>query len=336
MDSIIGFITDLTGEKRGPSKHYRRYNVLTADNEIIQGWVFSSLEIDQTTSGNVLLTAAKTNKSVRLQGKLSTEANGTKTIKVSINSKLDKCINCTERSVLTATSIKDALLSTTPSRIEAVVLDENETITFTQNDKQRRYKIFIIGDNSGTTPLIVYDELIEHLQISESFIFTQIKWKKIHNKIILSTSANSIIDKATNVLIPDLNDMEESMSFKEIDIQVTTCCIEEIVHSQKDLICTTCKQNLIPVTGKEHLLKCQHCSKFMLSKSKNTQTSVVIQIDNQKSTFFTKTDTLQKFFQQQNPQLPITSENLSEFYLVNGPWLLTLSHFRHELISIDK
>ena len=74
MDSIIGFITDLTGEKRGPSKHYRRYNVLTVDNEIIQGWVFSSLEIDQTTSGNVLLTAANTNKSVRLQGKLSTEA----------------------------------------------------------------------------------------------------------------------------------------------------------------------------------------------------------------------------------------------------------------------
>ena len=74
--------------------------------------------------------------------------------------------------------------------------------------------------------------------------------------------------------------MEESMSFKEIDIQVTTCCIEEIVHSQKDLICTTCKQNLIPVRGKEHLLKCKHCSKFMLSKSKNTQTSVVIQIGN--------------------------------------------------------
>ncbi|CAF2100863.1 unnamed protein product [Rotaria magnacalcarata] len=342
MDSIIGFITDLTGEKRGPSKHYRRYNVLTADNEIIQGWVFSSVEIDQTTSGNILLTAANNNTSVHLQGKLSTESNGAKTIKVSINSKSDKCINCTESTflqpinVLTITSIKDAVLSTTPTRLEAVVLDDNETITFTQNDKQRRYKIFIIGDNSGTAPLIVYNELIEYLQIGESFILTQIKWNKIHNQLILTTSTSTIMEKATNVVIPDLNDMDESMSFKQIDIEEITCCIEEIVHSQKDIMCTSCKQNSTPIIGKEHLLKCQYCSKFMLAKSKNTQTSLVIQIDNQKSTFFAKTDTLQKFYQQQNPQLAMTSENISEYYLLNGPWKLTLSHFRHELISIDK
>ncbi|CAF1566706.1 unnamed protein product, partial [Rotaria sordida] len=93
MDAIIGFITELTGEKRGPSKHYRRYNVLTSDKELIEGWVFSTMEIDQTFSGNILVAAAKNNASVRLQGKLSIDANGIKTIKVSINSKLDKCIN---------------------------------------------------------------------------------------------------------------------------------------------------------------------------------------------------------------------------------------------------
>ena len=136
---------------------------------------------------------------------------GTKTIKVSINTKLDKCINWAESTskrpdnVLTISSINDTLQTNEATRIEAVVLDENDLITFTQNDKQRHYKIFIIGDNSGTSPLMVYDELIDNLQISESYTFTQIKCKKIHNKIILTTTTNSIIDKATNVRINTQN-----------------------------------------------------------------------------------------------------------------------------------
>ncbi|CAM4850932.1 unnamed protein product, partial [Rotaria magnacalcarata] len=224
----------------------------------------------------------------------------------------------------------------TAPRIVVLGLDENELIPFTQNDKQRQYKIFIIGDNSGTSPLLVYDELIDNLQISESYIFTQIKCKKIHNKIILTTTANSIIDKATNIVIPDLNDMNKSMSLKQIDIEQIACCFDEISHSQKEPICSTCKQNMMPVIGKEHLLKCLNCSKFILLKPNPIQPSIIIQIDNQKTTFYTKNDILQKYFQQHNPQLPITNENLSEYYLINGPWLLTLSHFRHELININK
>ena len=65
MDAIVGFITDLTGEKRGPSKYYRHFNVLTLDNEPIEGWVFSTIEIDQTVSGNILAKAVSDNTSVR-------------------------------------------------------------------------------------------------------------------------------------------------------------------------------------------------------------------------------------------------------------------------------
>ncbi|CAF3933671.1 unnamed protein product, partial [Rotaria sordida] len=93
-----------------------------------------------------------------------------------------------------------------------------------------------------------------------------------------ATSTNTIIEKSANVVIPDLSDMEESMSLKQIDIEEINCCFEEIIHSQKELTCSSCKQNLIPITGKEHLLKCQNCSRFVLSKSNNIQTSVVIQI----------------------------------------------------------
>ena len=57
MAAIVGFITDLTGEKRGPSKYYRHFNVLTLDNDSIEEWVFLTIEIDQTVSGNILVKA---------------------------------------------------------------------------------------------------------------------------------------------------------------------------------------------------------------------------------------------------------------------------------------
>ncbi|CAF2347464.1 unnamed protein product [Rotaria sp. Silwood2] len=205
MDVITGFVTDVTGEKRGPSKHYRRFDVLTSTNERISGWVFSTTEIDQTYAGDVLLKSANKNSAVCLHGKISSDAGGTRTIKISINNKFDKCINWSQvqivrpDNVLATAHIEDVLLSNTPSRLECVVIDENQEITFLQHDKQRRYKVYIIGDESGTSPLLVYDELIDSLKISESFIFTQIKSKKIHGKMILTTSTNSTITQSTHV-----------------------------------------------------------------------------------------------------------------------------------------
>lgn len=96
-------------------------------------------------------------------------------------------------------SIEDALISTTPSRLEIVFLDQNEEVNFVQYQKNRRYKLCIIGDNTGTSPLLIYDELIENIQIGESFLLTQIKSKKIHGKMILSTTGNTTITKTDNV-----------------------------------------------------------------------------------------------------------------------------------------
>lgn len=63
---------------------------------------------------------------------------------------------------------------------------------------------------------------------------------------------------------------------------------------------------------------------------------MIFYIDNQRTTFFEKKDILKKYLEQQNPTVTITSESLSEYFLLNGPWLLTISHYRHELINIEK
>jgi hypothetical protein len=73
MNIINGFITELTAEKRGPKKHYRRFNLLTSEKENISGWIFSTTEIENTMAGNILLTAANNNTAVCLRGKITSD-----------------------------------------------------------------------------------------------------------------------------------------------------------------------------------------------------------------------------------------------------------------------
>jgi hypothetical protein len=44
----------------------------------LSGWVFSSITIEETTSGNILLEAEKNNSAVRLHGRISTEEGNTR------------------------------------------------------------------------------------------------------------------------------------------------------------------------------------------------------------------------------------------------------------------
>jgi hypothetical protein len=69
-----------------------------------------------------------------------------RTIKVSINSKLDKCIEWAAPDVirphteLKTTSIRDAFLSNVACRLEAVVLDEHDQFNFIQMKKNEYAK----------------------------------------------------------------------------------------------------------------------------------------------------------------------------------------------------
>jgi hypothetical protein len=69
MDTIVGFINNLTGEKRGPSKNYRRFDLITLDNNIINGWIFANMDIEETASGKILIEAASKNLAVTVTGK---------------------------------------------------------------------------------------------------------------------------------------------------------------------------------------------------------------------------------------------------------------------------
>jgi hypothetical protein len=98
-------------------------------------------------------------------------------------------------------TIKNALETNTSSQLEAMIVDQNEEIHFTENDQQRKYKTYIISDCSTSSPIIIYDQLVDNLNINETYIFTNIKNKKLHDNIVLVTSSNTTITKTNTVNI---------------------------------------------------------------------------------------------------------------------------------------
>lgn len=68
------------------------------------------------------------------------------------------------------------------------------------------------------------------------------------------------------------------MSMNLLDIEQVETNLEEIIDHKIELNCSTCKQNLLPIPGKEHLAKCNNCSKYSLVKQNNFNNTITIQI----------------------------------------------------------
>ena len=87
--------------------------------------------------------------------------------------------------------VTDALSSLTSCRIEVRVVDKHESVNYVHDSTQKKYCTLLVGDTSGSTLLVVYDGMIEQVTENQSYIFTQVKTKKIRNHTILTTTAMS-------------------------------------------------------------------------------------------------------------------------------------------------
>jgi hypothetical protein len=83
--------------------------------------------------------------------------------------------------------------------LEAKIIDITDEKRFVQNEKERIYKIYIIADSSGTAPIIIYDDLINNINVDENYTFTQIKTKKLNENNVFYSNSNSIICKSNTV-----------------------------------------------------------------------------------------------------------------------------------------
>jgi hypothetical protein len=124
---------------------------------------------------------------------------------LSVNAKNDDCVvfapgNIVKPDDVTrVTTIRNALSSASPSKLEAMIIDHHNEVTFSQNEMERKYQIFIIADESNASPIVIYDDLIENIDIKQVYLFTEIKAKRLHGNVILFTSSNTVITKANTV-----------------------------------------------------------------------------------------------------------------------------------------
>ncbi|CAF1352703.1 unnamed protein product [Rotaria magnacalcarata] len=73
MENITGYIVDLTDEKQGPVKFYKRFTIITTEQEKISGWIFSSSSFHETTIENTLTEVIKKQTAVTIKGKITNE-----------------------------------------------------------------------------------------------------------------------------------------------------------------------------------------------------------------------------------------------------------------------
>lgn len=72
-EAMVGFISEISGEKRGPSKYYRRFIFIASNNETFDGWIFGDTSIEETSAGKLLMHAHDTKRTVRLYGAINEE-----------------------------------------------------------------------------------------------------------------------------------------------------------------------------------------------------------------------------------------------------------------------
>ncbi|CAF2824736.1 unnamed protein product [Rotaria sp. Silwood2] len=162
-------------------KFYKRLTIITAEKEHISAWILSSAPFEQTRVGNVLTEAVEKQAAVTIKEKINSKTGGKRTMKIFLMNKYDQPINITKSSAKlpkNATvniSIRDALNSENPSRIAVKVLNENPIVNYEQDGKEYKYKTYIIGDDSSTSILIIYDQLIDVVELHKSYSLTNIK-----------------------------------------------------------------------------------------------------------------------------------------------------------------
>ncbi|CAF4359719.1 unnamed protein product [Rotaria magnacalcarata] len=274
MENITGYIVDLTDEKRGPVKFYKRFTIITTEQEKISGWIFSSTSFHETTIENTLTEVIKKQTAVTIKGKITTETGDKRIMRIFLKNKHDQ-----------------------PISIAKV---------------HGKFPSSAIADESLTNILIVYDQLIDTVELNKNYTFTNIKTKKIYNTLILTTTSNTTVSEIQNEINTNLDDLNETMSMDLTDILTVSTIIDEARDVKEEKSCSICRENMIPLISKPNLIKCVNCKKIMVINKDNMQISMTIEIgDGIKLTFWTIKGLLKIFIQQQQPDEQMNNEDIS-------------------------
>ncbi|CAM4839650.1 unnamed protein product [Rotaria magnacalcarata] len=204
---------------------------------------------------------------------------------------------------------------------------------------------FSIYQTSSQTSLL-YVIIVFHLFIKKRFLIVIIICDKRIMRIFLKNEHDQPINIAkvhgkfpSNAIEinTNLDDLNETMNIDLTDILTVSTIIDDVGDVTEEKSCSICRQNMIPLISKPNLIKCVNCKKIMVINKDNMQISMAFEIgDGNKLTFWTMKGLLKNFIQQQRPDERMNNEDISEILLLQGPWKMTLSVFRRQVLALTK
>ena len=77
---------------------------------------------------------------------------------------------------------------------------------------------------------------------------------------------------------PDLDGLNKTLAMNLLDEESMITYIDEIADVKKGLNCTSCHHPMSSLEGKEHLLCCKNCSRYVLKKRCDLEASISLTI----------------------------------------------------------
>ncbi|CAF1217435.1 unnamed protein product [Rotaria sordida] len=286
------------------------------NDEIIDGWVFSSVGgILSTPLGVALANSLKNKSGIKLWGSLDNN-NGSSTFRMQSWSKyqmvnLNFDLQLPSNNIL---SIKNALMSTELNTIRVSIIDIRPSENFISQGISRTSTFVLIGDQTGTTYLIAIDLPPGILQVEKTYDITK-------------------------TIIPDINDVAETMNINLSEKKRTiTTSISEVGEIRRSYSCLTYHGDLNEVKNAAALLYCEKCRRHILkvNVTQHISTTLVLKNDQEKIILFVNDQMLHQLLEIIGLNINMIDMDIAIGMMSCGNSIFEYSELRKELLGITK
>ncbi|CAF1419492.1 unnamed protein product [Adineta steineri] len=124
-------------------------------------------------------------------------------------------------------SIKDSLMSIESNSIRVSIIDIRPAENFDNDGVTRSYNFVLIGDETGTTFLVVLDLAPEVLKTEYTYDITKIRRKNFNETYILSTTIDTHISLSKSTINPNIDDISKIMNIDLVDVKTIITAVME-------------------------------------------------------------------------------------------------------------
>ncbi|CAF1287221.1 unnamed protein product [Rotaria sordida] len=310
------------------------------NDEIIDGWVFSSVGgILSTPLGVALANSLKNKSGIKLWSSLDNN-NGSSTFRMQSWSKyqmvnLNFDLQLPSNNIL---SIKNALMSTELNTIRVSIIDIRPSENFISQGISRTSTFVLIGDQTGTTYLIATDLPSDILQVEKTYDITKVHKKIFNGSFLLSTTIDTHISSSNTTIIPDINDVAETMNINLSEKRTITTSISEVGEIRRSYSCLTCHGDLNEVKNVAALLYCEKCRRHILkvNVTQHISTTLVLKNDQEKIILFVNDQMLHQLLEIIGLNINMIDMDIAIGMMSCGNSILEYSELRKELLGITK